>query len=126
MPSEAARAKELAGLPKGSPIWLCPAGQHACEKYERCAYGRNSAAALADQWDCPGPLTTIDELHRAMRLSSKYVRVLRSRCGLDAFAQPAEVWLEMSVAASKRGEHQYAKDTEEAMNLSLERWEPGK
>ena len=77
MPSEATRAKELAGLTSSSPIWLCPAGQHACEKHERCAYGRNSAAAPADQWDCPGPLTTIDELHRAMKLSSPYARALQ-------------------------------------------------
>lgn len=47
---------------------------------------------------------------------------LRTECGLDAFAQPAEVWLEMSVAAAARGEAQYARDCEQAMELSNLRW----
>ena len=47
---------------------------------------------------------------------------LRANCGLDAFAQPAEVWLEMAIAAAARGEHVTASDCERAMELSLERW----
>lgn len=47
---------------------------------------------------------------------------LRSECGLDAFAQPAEVWLELAIAAEARGEKAYARDCEKAMELSNERW----
>lgn len=47
---------------------------------------------------------------------------LRSECGLDAFAQPAEVWLLIAVAAEARGEKSYARDCELAMELSNEKY----
>jgi hypothetical protein len=47
---------------------------------------------------------------------------LRVKCGLDAFAQPPEVWLSIAVAAEARGEKEYASDAEAAMILSNERW----
>jgi hypothetical protein len=47
---------------------------------------------------------------------------LRAKCGLDAFAQPAEVWLSIAIAAEARGEHNYARDCECAMVISNERW----
>ena len=47
---------------------------------------------------------------------------LRAECGLNAFAQPPEVWLEIAVAAEARGEHSYAKDCERAAYISNDRW----
>lgn len=43
---------------------------------------------------------------------------LRNECGLDAYHQPAEVWLEMAVAAHALGHAQMAKDYERAMEIS--------
>ena len=51
-------------------------------------------------------------------------QALIAECGLDPFAQPAEVWLSMAVAAEARGNYQYAKDCERAMTLANERWNP--
>jgi len=48
-------------------------------------------------------------------------RKLRAECGLDAYYQPAEIWLSIAVAAEARGEKQYAKDCERAMEIANER-----
>lgn len=47
---------------------------------------------------------------------------LRSDCGLDAFAQPSDVWLSMAVAAESRGHKQQQIDYERAAEISAERW----
>lgn len=49
-------------------------------------------------------------------------RKLMVECGLDAYCQPAEVWMNIAVAAEARGELQYARDCERAMEIANERW----
>lgn len=43
---------------------------------------------------------------------------LMAEVGLDAFAQPAEVWLSLAVAAEARGHHVYQRDCERAMDIA--------
>ena len=48
-------------------------------------------------------------------------RALQAEVGLDPYAQPPEVWLNIAVAAAARGEAQYAKDCEMAMEIANDR-----
>ncbi len=60
------------------------------------------------------PLYTKDEIDNRRR-------AVMQECGLDPYAQPPEVWLNIAVAAAARGEAQYAKDCELAMNIANDR-----
>lgn len=51
-------------------------------------------------------------------------RELIVECGLDAFHQPPEVWMNIAIAAEARGEKRYARDCERAMDISNDRWNP--
>lgn len=49
-------------------------------------------------------------------------QALRADCGLDAYAQPPEVWLSMAVAAEARGQSVQCADYERAAYIAAERW----